>query len=70
MCRICPTDDLQGPLGAEWAKQMGVKRVFVLDDHEVYGRGLALLFAEHCEKIGIEVVGQDSVDSRRWNSAP
>ncbi len=68
--RVCPTDDVQGPLGAEWAKQMGVKRVFVLDDHEVYGRGLALLFAEHCEKIGIEVVGQDSVDSRSLEFRP
>ena len=68
--RVCPTDDLQGPLGAEWAKQMGVKRVFVLDDHEVYGRGLALLFIEHCEEIGIEVVGQDSVDSRSLEFRP
>jgi branched-chain amino acid transport system substrate-binding protein len=68
--RVCPTDDLQGPLGAEWAKEMGVKRVFVLDDHEVYGRGLAILFAEHCEEIGIEVVGQDSVDSRSLEFRP
>ena len=68
--RVCPTDDVQGPLGAEWAKEMGVKRVFVLDDHEVYGRGLALLFIEHCEEIGIEVVGQDSVDSRSLEFRP
>jgi branched-chain amino acid transport system substrate-binding protein len=36
--RLVPTDDLQGPLGAEWAKELGVKRVYVLDDNEVYGK--------------------------------
>lgn len=62
--RVCPTDDVQGPLGAEWAKQMGVKKVFVLDDNEVYGRGLAKLFSDHCDEIGLEVVGQDSIDAK------
>ncbi len=62
--RVVPTDDVQGPLGAEWAKQMGMKRVFVLDDNEVYGRGLAKLFADHCDEIGLEVVGQDSIDAK------
>ena len=32
--------------------------------------GLALLFIEHCEEIGIEVVGQDSVDSRSLEFRP
>jgi branched-chain amino acid transport system substrate-binding protein len=61
--RVVPTDDLQGPLGADWAKQMGMKRIFVLDDQEVYGQGIAQLFAQRCDDIGLEVVGYDSVDS-------
>ena len=30
--RMVPTDDLQGPLGAAWAKELGAKRIYVLDD--------------------------------------
>jgi branched-chain amino acid transport system substrate-binding protein len=62
--RVVPTDDVQGPLGADWAREMGVKRVFVLDDNEVYGRGLAKLFEDHCDEIGLEVVGHDSIDAK------
>ena len=61
--RVVPPDDLQGPLGADWAKSMGLKRVFVLDDHEVYGRGLAKLFEDHASDIGLTVLGHDSIDS-------
>jgi branched-chain amino acid transport system substrate-binding protein len=62
--RVVPADDLQGPLGADWAKSLGVRRVYVLDDNEVYGRGIATLFAERCQEIGIEVLGHDSIDAK------
>ncbi len=62
--RLVPTDDLQGPLGAAWAKEMGVKRVYVLDDNEVYGKGIATLFIEACQDLGIEVLGHESIDSK------
>jgi branched-chain amino acid transport system substrate-binding protein len=62
--RVCPTDDLQGPLGADWAKELGAKRIFVLDDNEVYGRGLARLFKDRCDEIGLTIVGQDSIDAK------
>jgi branched-chain amino acid transport system substrate-binding protein len=62
--RVVPADDLQGPLGADWAKQMGVRTVFILDDNEVYGRGIATLFKERCEEIGIRVLGHQSIDAR------
>lgn len=61
--RVVPADDLQGPLGADWAKSMGMKRIFVLDDQEVYGQGIAQLFAQRCDDIGLDVIGYDSVDS-------
>lgn len=62
--RVVPTDDLQGPLGAEWARDLGVRRVYVLDDAEVYGRGIATLFAERCREIGIAVLGHESIDAK------
>ena len=36
--RVVPTDDVQGPVAAHWAKSMGVKTVYILDDSEVYGK--------------------------------
>lgn len=62
--RVVPADDLQGPLAADWAKSMGMNKVYVLDDTEVYGRGIATLFKERCEEIGIEVLGHESIDAK------
>jgi branched-chain amino acid transport system substrate-binding protein len=30
--RVVATDDLQGSLAADWAKQLGAKKVYILDD--------------------------------------
>jgi len=62
--RVVPADDLQGPLSADWAKKRGVQKVYILDDNEVYGKGLADLFDERCREIGIEVLGHDSIDAK------
>jgi branched-chain amino acid transport system substrate-binding protein len=68
--RMVPTDDLQGPAGAAWARQMGVKRVYVLDDNEVYGKGIATLFIDACQDLGIEVLGHESIDSKAQEFKP
>ncbi len=61
-CRIVPSDDKQARFAAEWTKELGLTRVVVLDDNEVYGKGLATLYAEDCSKLGINVVYRDSID--------
>jgi branched-chain amino acid transport system substrate-binding protein len=68
--RLVPTDDLQGPLGAVWAKEMGVRRVYVLDDNEIYGKGIANLFIDACQDLGIEVVGHESIDVKAQEFKP
>ena len=62
--RIVATDDLQGPAGAEWAKSMGATKIFVLDDNSVYGKGVADLFEIHARKIGLNVLGRESIDPK------
>ncbi len=62
--RVVPADDLQGPLSADWAKRRGIRTVYILDDNEVYGKGIADLFDERCREIGIEVLGHDSIDAK------
>jgi branched-chain amino acid transport system substrate-binding protein len=63
--RVVPADDIQGIVGADWAKEMGVKSVFIIDDREVYGKGIADLFEMRCEEIGIRVVGHEGIDPRQ-----
>ncbi len=62
--RVVPADDLQGPLSARWAKELGVRRVFVLDDNQVYGKGIAGFFIAACQNLGIEVLGHESIDDK------
>lgn len=62
--RVAPTDDLQGPRGAEWAAQMGLKSVYVLHDNDLYGKGIADLFKSTCEDLGIKVLGSDGIDTK------
>ncbi len=68
--RLVPTDDLQGPLGAQWAKELGFKSVYVLDDNEVYGKGIATLFIDACHELGIEVLGHESIDVKAQEFKP
>ncbi len=64
--RVVPADDLQGPLGADWAKSMGVKTVAVLDDNEVYGKGIATLFKEQAVADKLKLIGQqESIDVKQ-----
>jgi branched-chain amino acid transport system substrate-binding protein len=65
--RVFPTDDMQGPMAARWAKDMSVKRVFVLHDRELYGKGVADLFKEEAVRIGLNVVGYEGIDSKAAN---
>jgi len=61
--RTNATDDLQGPAGASWAQCAGFTKVFILDDTQAYGKGIADAFAEQAEAIGLEVVGRSSMES-------
>ncbi|MBA2374067.1 MAG: ABC transporter substrate-binding protein, partial [Chloroflexi bacterium] len=44
--RVVPADDLQGGAGALWASQLGAKNIYVIDDTEVYGKGIADVFVK------------------------
>ncbi len=65
--RVVPADDLQGRLGAEYAKDMGAKKVFILHDRELYGKGLADVFRATSTAIGVEVVGYEGIDPKAAN---
>ncbi|MCW2955182.1 MAG: Extracellular ligand-binding receptor [Thermoleophilia bacterium] len=60
--RVTLADDMQGKGAAKWAKELGVKRAFVLHDKETYGKGIADQFEGAAEKLGIEVVESEGID--------
>jgi branched-chain amino acid transport system substrate-binding protein len=54
--RVIATDDKQGGAGAAWAKELGATKAYVLDDTQVYGKGLARAWALFAAELGIEIV--------------
>lgn len=61
--RPFPADDIQGAAAAAWAKCLGFKKVYVLDDRQLYGKGIADVFVANAKKLGIEIAGHDGVES-------
>ena len=65
--RVVPTDDLQGTVAADWTKEMGCKTVYLLDDRELYGKGIADVFEKRAKEIGLKVLGREGIDSKASN---
>jgi branched-chain amino acid transport system substrate-binding protein len=63
--RVVPADDLQGAVAANWAKQLGATNVYILDDTELYGHGIAQVFTDTANKVGLTVLGgPEGIDSK------
>src|SRR5918993_3272916 len=62
--RVVWNDQFQGAAGALLAKELGLKRVFVLNDSETYGLGIATLFSDYAKKLGIQILGNQKWDKK------
>jgi hypothetical protein len=58
-------DDVQGTAGAKWAKRLGVKTVFVLNDDEAYGKGIANVFEVTARRFGLKISANENIDWRQ-----
>jgi len=65
--RIVPADDIQGSVAAEWSKELGAKKVFILHDRELYGKGIAEVYRRSATKLGLEVLGFEGIDPKASN---
>ena len=65
--RVVPADHIQGGALGEWMKEEGVKKLYTLDDKQVYGVGVAKTTGDAAELNGIELVGHDSIDPKAPN---
>jgi branched-chain amino acid transport system substrate-binding protein len=69
--RVSTTDDLQGPAGADYFyKQANAKKVYVIDDTETYGKGIADTFSAEFQKDGGTVVGRKGLDKTTKDFKP
>jgi branched-chain amino acid transport system substrate-binding protein len=62
--RVVAADDFQGAADAILAKSLGVKKVFILNDKEAYGLGVATNFKNAAVKLGLKVAGFTAWDGK------
>lgn len=66
--RVITTDDYQGSAAAQFgAKDLQVKRCYVVNDGEALGQGIAKAFVAEATKQGIEVLGNQAWDKAQPN---
>jgi len=58
--RVATTDDAQGPANADYQAKLGYKKVYVIDDAETYGIGIANTFSTEWKKLNLTVLGRAS----------
>jgi branched-chain amino acid transport system substrate-binding protein len=68
--RVPPADDIQGAVGANFAKKLGYKKVYILNDQELYGKGIADVFEAEAKKIGLQVLGNEGIDYKQPDQKP
>ncbi len=62
--RVAPADDYQGAAVAEFMKEQGVTKLYVLNDKEAYGLGVATTVRTASESVGIKVAGFEARDPK------
>jgi branched-chain amino acid transport system substrate-binding protein len=65
--RVAVPDNFQGAADATFMKDKGIKSVYVLNDGEAYGLGIANNFVNAAKALGLNVLGNDKWDANQPN---
>jgi branched-chain amino acid transport system substrate-binding protein len=65
--RVIVADNKQGAATAKLMNQQGIESVYILDDKETYGKGLADEVQKYAEFLGIEILGREGIDGSAPN---
>jgi branched-chain amino acid transport system substrate-binding protein len=66
--RVVASDDFQGMVDANYMKDsLGVTNVYILDDKDAYGKGVADAFEQAAGDIGLKVAGHTGWDANAQN---
>jgi branched-chain amino acid transport system substrate-binding protein len=63
--RVVAADDVQGAVDAKYMHdKLGVNNVYILDDQELYGKGVADVFESTAKELGMNVLGHEGIDPK------
>jgi len=62
--RVVPHDAYQGAAMAEFMQSQGIKSVYILNDKEAYGLGVATTTRKAAESLGIKIAGFEAWDPK------
>ena len=62
--RVVANDAYQGSADAEFAQSQGIKNVYILNDKQAYGLGVATNFRDAAQSLGIKIAGFAAWDSK------
>ena len=65
--RVAATDDLQGPVDVNFMVSLGIKSLYVLNDTQAYGLGIATSVAQAATAAGITVIANEGYDPKASN---
>ena len=65
--RVAPSDPNQGAVDAKFLQSKGVKSVFILNDKEAYGLGVAKNFQGAAKALGMKITGFAAYDPKQPN---
>ena len=65
--RVVPADHIQAAAQVTYQKDNGCTKLFILNDKEVYGAGLAGQVATIAKQQGLTVLGNDGIDPKAAN---
>jgi branched-chain amino acid transport system substrate-binding protein len=60
--RTCTTDDVQGPFGAKYMLDKGIKKVATIHDKKTYGQGLVAAFTDGFKSGGGTIVDAETIN--------
>jgi branched-chain amino acid transport system substrate-binding protein len=61
---VVAADDYQGAADALLAQQLGIKKIYILNDKEAYGLGVATNFKNAAKKLGLTISGFTAWDGK------
>jgi branched-chain amino acid transport system substrate-binding protein len=65
--RVVPADHIQAAAQVTYQKDEGCKKTYILNDKEVYGKGIATQVENIAKAQGLQIAGNDGIDTKAAN---
>ena len=65
--RVVPADHIQAAAQVTYQKDQGCKKTYILNDKEVYGKGIAVQVENIGKAQGLQIAGNDGIDTKAAN---